>query len=334
MKGRKMANITKYRNKYKVSIRRKFHKPIYKSFSSYADAKAWASDSERKLEKGFYEDLTEANKTSLADVLEKYGKEKIPLKKSQDTPIYMIKKISKHSIGKTILTNLTTFRLIKYRDEIASVRSKSTANKYITLISVALKTAINEWGIYLPKNPAYHVPRLEEKRKITRILVNGEYDRLLLHASSSKLYFLKAMIIVAYETGARRGELIKLTDQNVNWKKSTALLVDTKTNTDREIGLSPKCIEALKSVPPSISGQFFPVKSKEQFRFYWNQCKRNAGIVDLKFHSLRHTFVTLKLEQDWSIAEISAQTGHSDLKSLQTYQHIRPKHLVKKFAQI
>ena len=327
-----MATINKYRNKYKVSIRRKFHKPIYRTFSRYEDAKSWASDSERKLEKGFYEDLTEANKTSLADVLERYGKEKVPEKKSQDTPLNMIKKISKHDIGKLSLTNLTTFKLIKYRDEIASVRTKSTANKYITLISVALKTAINEWGIYLPKNPAFHVPRLEEKRKITRILVNGEYDRLLTHAASSKLHFLKAMIIVAYETGARRGELIKLTDKNTNWEKSTALLVDTKTNTDRVIGLSPRALEALKSVPPTISGQFFPVKSKEQFRFYWNQCKRNAGIVDLKFHSLRHTFVTLKLEQNWSIAEISAQTGHADLKSLQTYQHIRPKHLVKKFS--
>ena len=327
-----MSTISKYRDKFKVSIRRKFHKPIYKTFSRYDDAKSWASDSERKLEKGFYEDLTEANKTSLADVLEKYGEEKVPEKKSQETPRYMIKKISNHSIGKSTLTNLTTFKLIKYRDEIASVRTKSTANKYITLISVALKTAINEWGIYLPKNPAYHVPRLEEKKKITRILMNGEYDRLLTYASSSKLYFLKAMIVAAYESGTRRGELIKLLDRNVNWQKSTALLLDTKTNVDREIALSPKAVEALRSAPPTISGQFFPVKSKEQFRFYWNQCKKKAGIIDLKFHSLRHMFVTLKLEQGWSIAEISAQTGHADLKSLQTYQHIRPKHLVKKFS--
>ena len=83
-----MATITKYRNKFKVSIRRKFHKPIYKTFSRYDDAKSWAFDSERKLEKGFYEDLTEANKTFLADVLEKYGKEKVPEKKSQDTPLW------------------------------------------------------------------------------------------------------------------------------------------------------------------------------------------------------------------------------------------------------
>ena len=326
-----MATINKYRGKFKVSIRCQFHKPIYKTFSRLQDARDWALETERKLLKGLYEDLTEANKTTLADILERYGKEKIPRYKSQEAPLYMIKKIAKHNIGQTTLTNLTTFRLIKYRDEIASTRTKSTANKYITLISVAIKAAINEWDIYLPKNPAFHVPRLEERKKITRILVNGEYPRLLDSATSSKLHYLKAMIIVAYETGARRGELIKLKESNVNWAKSTALLLDTKTNTDREIALSPKCVEALKSVPLSITKQFFPVKSKGQFRFYWDQCKKNAGISDLKFHAIRHTFVTLKLEEGWSIAEVSAQTGHADLKSLQTYQHIRPKHLVKKF---
>lgn len=105
--------------KWQVIIRKKNYPNLTKSFLSKGLASKWAKMTERKLEKGFYEDLTEANKTSLADVLEKYGKEKVPEKKSQDTPLYMIKKISNHSIGKLTLTNLTTFRLIKYRDEIA-----------------------------------------------------------------------------------------------------------------------------------------------------------------------------------------------------------------------
>ena len=331
--GENMATIRKRRGKYSVSIRRLFHKPIYKTFSKHEDAKRWASDSERKLERGLYEDLTEASRTTLAEVLERYGKDKIPSRKSQLTPLYMIKKISRHAIGKLHLTGLTTLKLVKYRDEIAAVRSASTANKYLTLISVALKVAMKEWAIYLPKNPVDDVPRLQERKKLDRILVNGEYEALLKTAAYSKLHFLKYMIIVAYEVGARRGELIKLKAENVNWLKCTATLLDTKTNTDRVIGLSPKALEALQSVPKTISGQFFPVKTKEQFRFYWNQCKKRAGINGLRFHDIRHTFVTLKLEDSWSIAEVSAQTGHADLKSLQRYQHIRPKHIVKKLSQ-
>ena len=67
-----MATIRKRRGKYSVSIRRLFHKPIYKTFSKHEDAKRWASDSERKLERGLYEDLTEASRTTLAEVLERY----------------------------------------------------------------------------------------------------------------------------------------------------------------------------------------------------------------------------------------------------------------------
>jgi hypothetical protein len=124
-----MATINKYRGKFKVSIRRQFHKPIYKTFSRLQDARDWALETERKLLKGLYEDLTEANKTTLADILERYGKEKIPRYKSQEAPLYMIKKIAKHNIGQTTLTNLTTFRLIKYRDEIASTRTKIRGKK-------------------------------------------------------------------------------------------------------------------------------------------------------------------------------------------------------------
>ena len=112
--GENMATIRKRRGKYSVSIRRLFHKPIYKTFSKHEDAKRWASDSERKLERGLYEDLTEASRTTLAEVLERYGKDKIPSRKSQLTPLYMIKKISRHAIGKLHLTGLTILKLVKY----------------------------------------------------------------------------------------------------------------------------------------------------------------------------------------------------------------------------
>ena len=62
--GENMATIRKRRGKYSVSIRRLFHKPIYKTFSKYEDGKRWASDSERQLERGLYEDLTEASRTT------------------------------------------------------------------------------------------------------------------------------------------------------------------------------------------------------------------------------------------------------------------------------
>ncbi len=37
---------------------------------------------------------------------------------------------------------------------------------------------------------------------------------------------------------------------------------------------------------------------------------RNAGLTDLHFHDLRHTFVTRKVREGWDYKHIMAVTGH------------------------
>jgi len=66
-----MATIVKKRGKWFVQIRRSFHKPIYKTFVSKQDAQRWSRETERVIEVGQYVDLSEANKTSLKDLLQR-----------------------------------------------------------------------------------------------------------------------------------------------------------------------------------------------------------------------------------------------------------------------
>ena len=58
-----MASINKRSGKWPVSIRRSFHKPMYKVFVSKYDAQKWARETERLIEVGQFVDTTEANKT-------------------------------------------------------------------------------------------------------------------------------------------------------------------------------------------------------------------------------------------------------------------------------
>jgi len=53
-----MATIRKLRGKWQVLIRRKFNKPIYKSFSLKEDAKTWARKTELEIEQGTFKDNT------------------------------------------------------------------------------------------------------------------------------------------------------------------------------------------------------------------------------------------------------------------------------------
>ena len=77
-----MATILKKFGKWQVSIRRSFHKPIYKTFISKQDAQRWSREKERLIEIGSYQDLSEANKTTLKQLLERYEREVSSKKKT------------------------------------------------------------------------------------------------------------------------------------------------------------------------------------------------------------------------------------------------------------
>ena len=58
-----------------MQITRSFHKSIYKSFIAKSDAQRWSCETERLIEVGGFLDITEANKTTLRKLLERYERE-------------------------------------------------------------------------------------------------------------------------------------------------------------------------------------------------------------------------------------------------------------------
>ena len=70
-----MATIYKKHGKWCAWIRRSFHKPIYKSFISKQDAVRWSRETERLIEVGQFVDTSEANKTTLKQLIERYERE-------------------------------------------------------------------------------------------------------------------------------------------------------------------------------------------------------------------------------------------------------------------
>lgn len=64
-----MASIRPRNGKWQARIRRKGHSPIEKSFRTRTDAEKWARSIESEIDRGFYTDRTEAERTLFADVL-------------------------------------------------------------------------------------------------------------------------------------------------------------------------------------------------------------------------------------------------------------------------
>jgi integrase len=325
-----MASIRKHYKKYQVLIRRKGHPLICKSFTTYADATRYAQESETNIDKGLFQDLTEAMQTTLADALKRYRDEVCPTRKWGHYETYQINKLLRNKISDYSLAKITPNKIAKFRNELSKLSSASTVNKYLTLISVTYNIAKTEWDINCI-NPVSKVKRMVEPEPSDERLDPVDEQKILDACSKSKMYWLRPLVIVALEVGARRGELFKLKRSDCDLNLGTAHLRKTKNGTDRKIGLSPKAVEQLKSLTPTISGEFFPT-NVHQFKFYWTQVKRWSG-VNIKFHLLRHEWASRMFENGWDISAVATQGGWKDWKVLRRYTAISAKYLSEKFRK-
>jgi integrase len=324
-----MASIYKRNGKWRVEIRKIGSKGIHKSFIVKDEAIRFARETEVKIEQGLYQDLTLAKTTKLKDVLAQYRDRVSVNKKGYDQERYKINKIIRSDIADKTLSQLTPLILFEYIEQQKKLYTASTVNKSITIVNLALNFAERFLGISLNKDPLKFIKRLKESQFVGQVIEPYEEALLLKHAEFSKLYWLKTAIILGIDCGLRRGEILKLKAEDVNYKNNTAVLKDTKNGETREIGLSSRAIQELKKLPVSIDGKLFPCKRLDTFTFYYNQLKRWSG-VNKRFHDTRHTFASRKTTSGWSITEIAAQGGWKQLQVLKRYTHIKAEYLAKK----
>jgi len=328
----KMASFRKRYGKWNVRIRGANHKTITKTFLQKDDAIKYARETEAKIQRGTFEDLEQASQTTLKELLVQYRDEETSKKKNNGPEIYKINKLIRHKIAERRLSKLTVLSIRKFRDELANALGPSTVNKYITIISVAIKFARQTLAIYMPHNPCEYIKRLKEPEFQSDVITEEEEERLLNNCRKSKATWLALSIMLGIDCGLRRGEILNLKRSDINFQKATCLLRDTKNGTSRCVGLSPRVIQEMLKQPAHIDGRLINCSTKDQFQFYWQQCKRWSE-VDKTFHSTRHTFASRLAMKGWTIQEISAQGGWKELKILKRYTHIRPEHLANKLKE-
>lgn len=101
-----MATVTKRATGYQAQIRRKGFPTISKMFDSKRDAESWARHHEAEMDRGVFLDRTEADRTTLGELLERYLVEVTPLKKSALTEATRIKRF----LRKKVLPNTKLLR--------------------------------------------------------------------------------------------------------------------------------------------------------------------------------------------------------------------------------
>ena len=327
-----MATIVKKRGKWFVQIRRSFHKPIYKTFLSKIDAQRYARETERLIEIGQFVDTSEASKTSLKQLLERYEREVSSKKRTEQDP-YLIRNICKFDFVTKMLTQINSSDIAEFRDARLKSVSASSVNRELSILSHCIDLAINEWKCYIRQNPVTPNLRLKENPSRTRRLLPGEYEKLM---QSRKLNyaFWCPIIDFAIHTGMRRGELLQITWDMVHLEKKFITLPPeiTKTNKSRNVPLQPKAIQILKEMPRSINGKIFPIGVKN-FERSWNSICRRSGIKGLRFHDLKREAISRLFEQGLSVSEVRLFVGNS-LSTLSVYTQHNSTYVAEKLAKL
>jgi integrase len=144
---------------------------------------------------------------------------------------------------------------------------------------------------------------------------------------------LKAIIILALDSGMRRGEIFKLHWSDIDFGNNLIRVVGTNTKTERArlVPLSNRAEVELKKIQKITNDQNpFPFTDiKRSFA----TAKRIAGIDDLHFHDLRRTAITRWIQQGNPLALAGKLAGHSQLQTTMKHYTSTDAEIVGEFAK-
>lgn len=215
--------------------------------------------------------------------------------------------------------------------------SRKTVNDILTVVSLAFKFAEEEYQAELPK-----IKYLKELKREARVLSIKEQSALTQYLIEN-IDIFNFGILLTLHTGLRVGELCALrwediTDVYINVSKTMQRLKGQYGKTEIIIG-EPKSLSSKRKIPipdyilPYIrqfrkeSGYVLCTGKKEYAEPRCMQMKfgiaaEKAGLENVSFHTLRHTFATRCIEAGFDVKTLSEILGHSDVKTtLNRYVH-------------
>ena len=196
---------------------------------------------------------------------------------------------------------------------------EATLHRELAVIQAIMNKSKRE-GL-LANAPSF--PKVKLPKGRTRWLTMDEEKRLL-NASPDHL---KLVIMFALDTGGRRSELFKLDWRNVDLDHNRIVFVETKNGEDRAVRLTDRARAILEHLGPNDCGPVFTYKGKvlASVTSSFERARRIAGMEDVRFHDLRHTFASRLVQRGVPLYEVMQLTGHKSLVMVQRYAHLAPE---------
>ncbi len=138
---------------------------------------------------------------------------------------------------------------------------------------------------------------------------------------------LRPIVVVALNTGMRRGEILRLTWENVDFGKRVITVEQSKSGRIRHIPMNFDVTETLKGLEGPRSGPVFRWHgdSIQSITRSFGTALRQAGIRRCRFHDLRHRFATNLVLGGVDLVTVKELLGHADISMTMRYAHPSPE---------
>lgn len=325
---------------YRARVRVFGHPERTATFPRKTDARDWAVRIEGDLKRGRYVPTTDAMRRTVAQLVDRYIEETLPLKpRNRDAKgVKRYLKWWSGEIGDYALASVTPAVVNEQKQKLARGeikpgrrRSPGTVNRYLSALGAAFKAAVREYG-WIEASPMPNVSKLEEPRGRVRFLSDDERARLL--TACKKTPDLYDLVMLALSTGARRGELLGLKWKDVDLGRAVIVLHDTKNRDRRVLPLAGPALEIMRArskVRHIASDLVFPSPQKSAVPFNigvcWPAALAEAEIADFRFHDLRHSAASYLAMNGATLAEIAEILGHRTLAMVKRYAHLTDQHV-------
>ncbi|MGF3226752.1 tyrosine-type recombinase/integrase [Facklamia sp. P12932] len=323
-----MASIVKRGKSYRAQVslyKHGHHKKLTQTFSTKKEATLWALEME--LAKGEGKELAYRT-TTFADFFESW----IYLVKVND-----VKETTFQNYVRTLGVIRTLFNDIQLKDlndivvqkkidEYAKTHSRKTTHEVLLKIKTSLRDAYARGYIpndfaHLVKTRGVNPPKRNKALSITDFKKLRNY--LLQHPKDE----FHLLVLLALETGMRRGELLAIRPDNlyeygikVRYSiRPTSDDTSLKTqNAKRDISINKEVYDLIINIPVKENGYIFDFNSFHQSKLL-SKLLEELNIEKTTFHGLRDTHASFLFAQDIDIAYVSQRLGHVNIQTTQNY---------------
>lgn len=210
--------------------------------------------------------------------------------------------------------------------------SAATANRHMSFLIRIFNLAIRDE--MLATNAAKRVGKVTENNERVRALTKTEEERLRAQMEPWAWRLVK----LAIETGMRQSEQFGLRREDVDLATGFVRVRKSKHGKQRFVALNRTARAILAEVLtgresewvfPGLRRADVPLDAHNFYTRVFRPSVLAAGIPDLRWHDLRHTYATRLIERGRNTRTVQELGGWKTLKMVERYSHLSPGFLLE-----